>query len=251
MTIAFIQAEDSVHWTEGGFLHNLIASALNFPLDTFELYRATDNQLPDDLSKLEGVVISGSHHNVTDDLDWMGGLLKFIRRCAKQPSLRVVGICFGCQAVAAALGGRADYNPNGQFRYAVERVEIVDAAIWKSLFAASEMPPSRLLLLEAHGQQVAERPVESTLLAESPGSPSELFLAGEHRNILCCQSHPEFDAAHFVDKVTPEILEERLVTEEQAKSADLSFQAERLDSHILRRLFHAWLRGDVPLPLSV
>ncbi|KAJ8609493.1 hypothetical protein CTAYLR_005451 [Chrysophaeum taylorii] len=238
--VAYIQAEDSPKWTTDDFLRKIWAQAVDLPLGEVELFQATAGILPQDIGAFAGVVIGGSRHNVTDGLAWMPGLFDFIRRCAEYPAVRVVAVCFGCQAVAAALDGEVGFNPTGKFRYTRERIR-VDTATWDVL-------PKELSLMVAHGQQVTRRPPESTLVADSHGSPNELFFAGKHRNILCCQSHPEFDPEHCIDNISPALVKSGLLSAADARAADLAFQAGPLDSHILRSVLRMWLVEDHVVP---
>ena len=84
---------------------------------SFEVVPVKDGVLPASPKAFDGYVITGSPASVNDDnLPWIGQLLDFIRavHTARQP---LIGLCFGHQAVARALGGQVEFRvvfPDGQ-----------------------------------------------------------------------------------------------------------------------------------------
>ena len=67
-------------------------------------YAAYENVLPDTPSAHQGYMISGSSTSVFEDKQWIRDLMVFVRQCHKS-KIKVVGICFGHQLIAHALGG--------------------------------------------------------------------------------------------------------------------------------------------------
>lgn len=70
-----------------------------------------------EIGKLQGIVITGSKHDAFADDAW---IVKLRAHMKKQADLnqRILGICFGAQLLAVALGGKAgpsldtaDQNP--------------------------------------------------------------------------------------------------------------------------------------------
>jgi GMP synthase (glutamine-hydrolysing) len=70
-----------------------------------------------------GVIFSGSRFNTTEDIPWLESACEWIRKVVgrgrtnigsgSEPLFPVLGICFGHQLLAKALGGVAGFNPNG------------------------------------------------------------------------------------------------------------------------------------------
>ena len=137
------------------------------------------------VEKLSGVIITGSHAMLTDRDSWMLELEDWIPKVIEH-NVPLLGICFGHQLLAQAMGGRADYNPNGR--------EIGTVAIRLT----SEGKQDRLLgtLPEVffahatHAQTVMELPANSRRLAESPLETNHAFRLGN--NAWGVQFHPEF-----------------------------------------------------------
>ena len=59
---------------------------------------------------MQGIVITGSKHDAFADDAWIVKLRRCIREQAKLGQ-RILGICFGAQLLAVALGGKAGSSP--------------------------------------------------------------------------------------------------------------------------------------------
>jgi hypothetical protein len=71
----------------------------------------TEEAYPD-LDSIDAILISGSHANAFDDTVWIHKLVEFTREALKARK-KVIGVCFGHQIVARALGGRVQRNNEG------------------------------------------------------------------------------------------------------------------------------------------
>lgn len=136
---------------------------------------------------LAGAVITGSHDMVTDRLpwservaDWLPGLID--RR------VPVLGICYGHQLLAYALGGRVEDNPQGR-SFGSTDVTLTPAAAGDPLLGGL---PSPFGAYVSHTQSVVELPPGARRLAASPRDPHHAFVVG--RQAWGVQFHPEFDA---------------------------------------------------------
>jgi GMP synthase (glutamine-hydrolysing) len=94
-------------------------------------FDVTDGQLPDgpdgergDRTRatggLDGAVVTGSKSSVYDDEPWIDPLLDWLA-AADRRGLPLLGVCFGHQALAAALGGRVEHM--GEFELGYRRVD--------------------------------------------------------------------------------------------------------------------------------
>jgi GMP synthase-like glutamine amidotransferase len=138
-----------------------------------------------ELGTHDGIVITGSRQSVGDDLPWIDDLIDLVVR-AHERNVPVVGICFGHQLIAHALGGRVDRAPAG-WGVGVHRAIITAPRAW--------MAPrsSGFDLLVSHQDQVTAVPSGGTVLATSDHAPVAAFEVG---SLLGFQGHPEFVAAY-------------------------------------------------------
>ena len=150
--------------------------------DGFEVatYDVQAGRLPADPAAHEAYLITGSPAGVYDDREWIGPLLDFIRSARDR---KLVGVCFGHQAMAEALGGRVEKSDKGWgiglHRYAIDKVEP-----W--------MDPAREIAVPvSHQDQVVLQPPNTQVFASSEFAPCAA-LVWTDRPAISVQFHPEF-----------------------------------------------------------
>lgn len=86
---------------------------------TYESWAVVDGEMPGSVEDADGWLITGSRHGAYEDHNWIPPLEDFIRAChpARRP---MIGICFGHQIIAQAMGGRVEKFDGG---WSVGRVE--------------------------------------------------------------------------------------------------------------------------------
>ncbi len=144
---------------------------------------------------LAGVIIMGSLAMVTEKTDWMLRLSNNIIELTEK-QIPLLGICFGHQLIAQALGGIVDYNPKGLEIGTVELEKLASASN-DPLF--EQVPPS-FTAQTVHFQSVQQLPPNSVCLAKSELDDHHAFRAGS-----CTwgvQFHPEFTSDIMRDSVT-------------------------------------------------
>lgn len=164
-------------------------AALLLPADPgleFIVFDAEHGELPSDLHAVDAYLITGSRHGVNDGFPWITQLEEFVRTlyAAKK---KVIGICFGHQLIAKALGGTVIKSPKG-WGIGMSQNTIIHNKKW--------MNPSqnRFNLLVSHQDQVIDLPQGAELLASSDFCPNYLMQLGSH--FLSIQGHPEFTKAY-------------------------------------------------------
>ncbi len=142
--------------------------------------------LPDPAAA-DGVVVTGSLASVTAPEPWMDALGAWLLRAADR--IPVLGVCFGHQLLAHALGGAVERNPRGPESGTVE-VGLTPAGRRDPLFAGA---PEPLLVQQSHEDHVPAPPPGAVLLAGNAHTPVQAFAHGPR--LRAVQFHPEFDAA--------------------------------------------------------
>jgi GMP synthase-like glutamine amidotransferase len=126
------------------------------------------------LAGVDHAVVLGAASSVSDPDDWIAAELGWLRR-ADAAGVPVLGICFGAQALCAALGGQVE---------AMERMEIG----WTTVESAEPGLIPAGPWLEFHGDRCLPPP-RATVLARN-GAGVQAFRIGRH---LAVQFHPEVD----------------------------------------------------------
>lgn len=149
----------------------------------FQNYDAKAGNLPD-LDDCFGFIITGSVDNAYDDDPWIINLMEWIVRCEAQRK-PLVGICFGHQLVARALGGKVERSQKGWGLGSYE-VQICAQKRWMKL----GMDSARLLV--SHQDQVVIAPSGMKVIARNDFCPNFMLVKDNH--IMTVQGHPEFSA---------------------------------------------------------
>lgn len=149
---------------------------------TFDSWAALEGELPDSVNAADGWLITGSKHGAYDDLPWIKPLEQFIARAYKS-QVPVVGICFGHQLLAQALGGRVEKYEGG---WSVGRVK------YRLDNIRDQVP-----LYAWHQDQVTQLPSEATVTGSTEFCRyAELQYGNTAYSI---QPHPEFTYSYIKD----------------------------------------------------
>lgn len=153
----------------------------------YEAVRVLDGDSLPDPSMLDGIAITGSSAGVYEDHAWFAPLRAFIRSAyaARTP---MVGICFGHQIMADALGGDVRKSEKGwglgRHTYRVTR---------RPSFMSSA--PDTLSIVCSHQDQVIVPPAEAQVILASDFTPNA-GLYYDNGAALSFQPHPEFDDSY-------------------------------------------------------
>jgi GMP synthase (glutamine-hydrolysing) len=148
-----------------------------------------------------GVLVTGSGAMVTDKLAWSEGAAQWLAQ-AVASDLPILGICYGHQLLAHALGGRVADNPAG-IEVGTVTTSLSQHALTDPLFTGL---PDAFLVQASHKQSVVELPPDARALASSTMDRHHAFAFGSKAWGL--QFHPEFDehiVGHYIDYYAPQL----------------------------------------------
>lgn len=138
------------------------------------------------ISDFDFFVIGGSKYSVYDEIPWILHLKDFVRNLATT-NKKCLGICFGHQMIAEALGGKVEKSPEG-FLIGVHTFEIIKNTDWIGNNRASY---NVLMLCQ---DQVMTLPDCATVLATNQQCPVGMYEV--EKRLLGIQGHPEFSPAY-------------------------------------------------------
>ncbi len=156
-------------------------------------------EFPENLDEIDGWVITGSRWSVFDDEPWIHELADLTRRLIEGHH-RVVGICFGHQMLAHALGGDVRRSERG-WGVGVREVEMNTEPDWMPA------PVPSFKVLHSHQDQVEVLPPQAEVLASTAHCPVSMFAVGD--SALGIQGHPEYSRDY--SRATLELRRDRLI----------------------------------------
>ena len=143
------------------------------------VYDVIGGELPVTPGECDAWITTGSRHSVNDEAHWIRALEGFVRQVA-EARIPFVGICFGHQLIAKAMGGSVVWSERG----------------WGGGLKEVEVAPELGLghayrVLTSHQDQVDSLPPGAEVLGWNEHCPVSMLSVGE--TLIGIQGHPEFD----------------------------------------------------------
>jgi len=149
----------------------------------FEIFDCQLGLFPENVENFDFFIITGSKADSYSDLKWIKQLIQFVKELNAK-NKKLIGICFGHQIMALALGGNVSKSSKG-WGVGVTTNNILEKPDWMNK-AVSE-----LNIIVSHQDQVDDIPDGSSVLAESDFCP--YFIVQWNDHFLSIQGHPEWN----------------------------------------------------------
>jgi GMP synthase (glutamine-hydrolysing) len=188
---AIARGEDFEHWIARGF------GPLAVPPWIIDARQTRLMPAPDVIA---GAVVTGSAAMVTERAEWSEALVPWLNALVAE-NVPVLGICYGHQLLAHALGGKVGDHPGG--------MQIGTVRLQKTQEAADDLlfgdMPRDFAAQAVHSQTVLRLPPGAARLASSDHEPHYAFRFGE--SAWGVQFHPEFNVEamqSYIHKFAPD-----------------------------------------------
>lgn len=152
----------------------------------YRIFQTWQGELPDAINRDEIYLVPGSLDSAYDNKPWIVSLVLWIQQ-AYSHGAKLMGVCFGHQVIARALGGEVRAYPGG-FGAGIRASSVVDEKM------RDHFPEGQMRLLYSHHDQVTVLPQGATLCATSDFCLNESYRIGHQ--VVTFQGHPEFTVAY-------------------------------------------------------
>ncbi len=156
---------------------------------TFRHYAVCEMEFPTSVVDAEGWLVTGSKCGAYEDHAWIPPLEEFLR-AAYREGVRVVGICFGHQIFAQAMGGKVEKFRSG-WQVGMQHYDLTELQA-ANLTKSSCVPAW-------HQDQVSTKPANAKTLGHSPHCRHAVL--GYEDRALTFQPHPEFTKPFLKDLI--------------------------------------------------
>jgi GMP synthase (glutamine-hydrolysing) len=183
-------------------------------------------------AEISGVVVTGSHAMVSHREPWSERVAEWLAELVEQDQVPVLGICYGHQLLAHALGGEAGDHPVAMEIGTVD-VQATQAARQDPLFQSL---PAQFPAHVVHRQSALKLPPGAVRLAGNSFEPHQAFRVGAQT--WGVQFHPEFDEnamRGYIDRLAPDLQDPAAVREAVRPTPEASSLLQRFARIVAQR----------------
>lgn len=189
----------------------------------FKYFPILDGDIPTDPAECDAWLITGSKFGVYEDHPWIQPLSQLIQRAFAQ-DIPFIGICFGHQLIAQALGGKVIKSDKG-WSLGVNQYRITQNMPWM------ENDETEFSIQAYHQDQVVQLPAETEVIAASDFCPYAALNFAD--KAISFQGHPEF-SADYTEKLLSNRRDLKLLPTELANQAIADINAPVQSSQVAR-----------------
>lgn len=203
--------------------------ALELKPEEYRIYRPEQGEPLPQKDEISCVIVSGSWSMVTEALDWSERVAIWIRAAVEQ-EIPILGVCYGHQLMAYALGGTVQDNPKGAEQGLRTLCVVDDATINDPLLKGLDPKFPAWL---CHHQTVSQPPPGAEILLSSEQDQHQMIRY--NAKTYSVQFHPEFSRATMTacyaaeGKLTPQVKDELALCNEPSQALA-----------VLRRFIESW-----------
>ncbi len=199
---------------------------------SFRIYPAFEGVLPDKPEECDAYIVTGSRYSVLDsEVLWIHQLQNFIIRLHKA-MIKTIGVCFGHQVIAVALGGKVERADCG-WQIGVHKTQVVQ----HSHFMHPQSDAFHIAMFCE--DQVVKIDSNAIVLARTDSCAYAMLQYGEH--MMSLQGHPEFTCSYAKSLLT---VCQGDFPNRRFELGIKSFTEQPLDSDLLLTWLLHFLRGE-------
>ena len=141
---------------------------------SYQSWSVVDGEMPQSVAEADGWLITGSKHGAYEPHAWIAPLEQFIRDC-HAAGVPMIGVCFGHQIIAQAMGGKVEKFGGG----------------WSVGAINYDIAGETYTINAWHQDQVVEVPEGAQVVGSTDFCANAVMLYGD--TFWTIQPHPEYD----------------------------------------------------------
>ncbi|OLL23667.1 putative glutamine amidotransferase-like protein isoform B [Neolecta irregularis DAH-3] len=195
VVIAILEADKplpsvaAVHGSYGDIFQTMFRNALTsrqFADMQFRCFDVIDKmEFPASMDGIDAILVTGSRFSAYENYPWLLKMIEFIQKVYKEYiHVKLIGICFGHQAIARALGGTVGVNAAG-WEIGVATINVEPG--YESILCDTSR--KTIALQQMHRDVVIKPPADAIIIARNEKGIHGLLVPDR---VLSLQGHPEF-----------------------------------------------------------